>query len=142
MAIHTFLNPLSSWIFNLGVWTVCAHVKPLNSLSPLMCTRWMDETDPWTLFVYQTESLVKYLPLQRGKNCLAVLEGELTGNTKSCVERQLMERKQSFALLAGQVSSLLWPQWKLELLNSTHTFHEKQNRIIYTNVSVSSILIF
>lgn len=68
---YFFLNPLSSQ----SVWTVCAEAEPLNSLSPLMCICWADETHPLNpFFVYQTESLVKYLPLQKGRNRLAVLE--------------------------------------------------------------------
>lgn len=59
------------------------------------------------LFVYPTEDLVKYLPLQRAKKRLAILEEGINRKHEVRVERQLMERKQSCALLAGQVSSLL-----------------------------------
>lgn len=113
-------------LHSLSVWTVSGPVHLLNSLSPLICRCWMDETDPWTLFVYQTQSLVKISATSEAQNRLAGLGEELTGNTKSCVERQLMGRKQSCALLAGQVSFLLWPRCVSFQSDCTHTCHDQQ----------------
>lgn len=91
----------------------CTCPAPPKSLSPQMCACWEDETDTWSFSVYQTESSVKYLPLHRGNTVWPVLKEELTGNSKSCVERQLTERKLSCTLSAHQVLFLLWSLCKV-----------------------------